>query len=130
MVVGADDRSVDEVLLAFMFAEHLGGFTDVHFQNNVITFPQTSIPDYWLQLAESGPLRWQIDGKFYRLWKPYHFLLKWIRGTCQLFHFTDVEQLRYEIERGTSAPDTKKEYYFQRAGINLLQGNFEVLNCC
>jgi len=62
---------VNEVLLALVFPEYLGGFPDVVYPNNAITFPQVNIPDDWLPFVESGAVHLQIiDDKFYRLWKP------------------------------------------------------------
>jgi len=105
---------VNEVLLALVFPEYLGGFPDVVYPNNAITFPQVNIPDDWLPFVESGAVHLQIiDDKFYRLWKPYHFLLEWMKGRITMFEFSDVEQLRSEIECGNLAPDKRKGYCFQ-----------------
>lgn len=109
---------VDEVLLAFIFPEHLGGCPDVCFPNDAIIFPQSNIPVDWLPFAESGAVRLQtIDNAFCRLWKPYYFLLKWMQRRITIFEFSDVEQLRSEIQCGNIAPDKRKGYCFQRAGI-------------
>ena len=60
------DSFVNQVLLALLFPEHLGGSPDDLFPNEAIKFPQSNIPNEWLDFAESGAIRLQtIDDKYY-----------------------------------------------------------------
>jgi hypothetical protein len=106
---------VDELLLAFMFSEYLGGSIDPDHPNQAILVPQERIPFSWKQYAEKGIVRIQEKDNNYRLWKPYNFLMKWMKGKSTAFEFKDVEGLAAEITASTSEPDKRKGYCFQRA---------------
>jgi hypothetical protein len=68
---------VDEIMLAFMFPAHVGGSEDAEYFEQAICFPRARIPPSWLEYAEQGAIRLQTLGNdSYRLWRPYHFLMK------------------------------------------------------
>ncbi len=102
-----------------MFPQYLGGVADKKFPEQAISFPRASIPSAWLQYAEQGALRLQtIGNKKYRLWKPYYFLMQWMNENTTAFEFKDVNELNAEIVAGSSAPQKRKGYCFQRAGTD------------
>jgi hypothetical protein len=107
---------VDELLLAFMFSEYLGSSVDLSHPNQAILVPRERIPLFWKEYTEAGVVRIQEKSDMeYRLWRPYNFLMKWMRGKSTVFEFEDVEGLSAEITSFSSAPDKRKGYCFQRA---------------
>jgi hypothetical protein len=107
---------VDELLLTFMFSEYLGSSVDPSHPNQAILFPRDRIPLSWKEYTEAGVIRIQVKGDTeYRLWRPYNFLMKWMRKKSTVFEFEDVEGLSAEITSSSSAPDKRKGYCFQRA---------------
>jgi hypothetical protein len=113
---GIPNTFVDEILLAFMFSECLGSSVDPGHPNQAILVPRERIPLPWKEYTEAGVVRIQEKSDMeYRLWKPYNFLMNWMRGQSTVFEFEDVEGLSAEITSSSSAPDKKKGYCFQRA---------------
>jgi hypothetical protein len=118
---GIPDTFVDELLLVFMFPEYLGSEVDPKHPNQAILIPQDRIPSLWKEYAEAGVVRIQeVKNNKYRLWKPYHFLLKWMKEKSVVFDFQDVHGLSSEITAGISAPDKRKGYCLQRASMILI----------
>ena len=112
-----------------MFPESLGGAQDEKYSEQAIVFPQKNIPMEWMHAIEAGAIRLQtIDGKYCRLWKPYHFLVKWMKGRVTIFEFSDLDQLRSEIVCGIIASDKRKGYCFQRAGIFGISEVIDIFN--
>lgn len=111
------DNFANEILLAFMFPQFLEGLQDGRFPN-AIKFPSKNIPDKWIKLAEAGAIRLENLGDYVRLWKPYYFLLRYMKEKATVFDFIDINQIQSEIDSAMIAPDKRKEYYFQRAGKN------------
>src|SRR5690349_15010750 len=89
----SSSQFVDEVVLAFAFPEHLGGFQK---DDDSLFFPKSNLPSTWLPFVEKGLIRLQLAGLEVRLWKPYPFLLDWMRHQCTFIEFTDVDELRSE----------------------------------
>jgi hypothetical protein len=107
---------VDEACLAFLFPQLLGGTQ----KDDCLVFPKNSIPSTWLPFVEKGVLRLQLDGHDVRLWKPYPFLLDWMRHQCTFIECTDADELRSELSCANIEPEKRKEYCFQRAGMVVL----------
>lgn len=119
--VGARSENIprtflDELLWTFMFSDYLGSKIDPKHPDQAILIPKDRIPSSWKQYAEKGVIRIQYKkDDEYRLWKPYHFLMKWMQNKFAKFEFNDVFELAAEITSASSAPDKRKGYCFQRA---------------
>ena len=111
-------------MLAFMFPSHLGGKADDRYPE-AISFPAANLPITWQDAAEAGAIRMQLNNDVYWIWKPYPFLMQWMTKRITIFEFADLEELKSEITCGTTAPELRKGYCFQRAG-NELENLFNI----